>query len=436
MNQQETNLTNQQEVQVLDKNDIPIPKKEDLKKVKKRKIPKRILFAFIWLYLVVRMIITDIDLFIVRSYYEINPVLYVTLRLLILSFIVLAIWIKIGNKKFWKNFGNFLLFPLYPGLFNILKVLLWGIPSKLINNKKTSLLYNYIEWYLDFFFNFKKSLIVGIVFLLSFISLFTLESHYMLIPIGLFTVLQILHLKRRYNETYEPIKIFQIKLNLSDPERDESVSPEKLKAQFEKVTEDVKKREKENVDAEIIEMERLLLMSEFSKAFNAKTKDILNTRSYLKSFIWKAIYSLLLSMVFFGGINYSLYIFDSSNFKIDFIPSYFDFFYYSFFTIIPDGTDIEPITATAKSIRMVGVVIGIVINLLVLAVYFSVSNDKYKENLEKILRYTEIYSTEISNHYKEKYGQEPADGIKKLKVASSALKSIEAIRKLFSLPKK
>jgi uncharacterized membrane protein YgaE (UPF0421/DUF939 family) len=90
----------------------------------------------------------------------------------------------------------------------------------------------------------------------------------------------------------------------------------------------------------------------------------------------------------------------------------------------------------AKSIRMTGVIIGVFINLLVLAVYFSVSSDRYKENLEKVVRYTDIYSDEIKKHFKEKYGKDPSDGLKQLKIASSALKSINAIRNVFNVPKK
>jgi hypothetical protein len=80
------------------------------------------------------------------------------------------------------------------------------------------------------------------------------------IPIILFSFLQISHLRRRYNETYEPIKIFQLKLELSDPERDENLSKEKLKEQFDKITEDAKKREEEG-KTEFLEMEHLLARS-------------------------------------------------------------------------------------------------------------------------------------------------------------------------------
>jgi ABC-type multidrug transport system fused ATPase/permease subunit len=424
----------QTEVQILDKHDKPIPDKKRKEK-KKNKNLKNALFTIIWLYFLSRLIITDFDLLVANHYLHINPILYSSLRILFISLFILVVWMRIGNKRFWKNFGLFLLFPIYPGLYNVLKTLLWTIPSKLIKHKKTATLYNYIEWYFDFFFHFKRKMAIGIIFLLSFISLYSLGSQLMVIPIILFSFLQISHLRRRYNETYEPIKIFQLKLELSDPERDENLSKEKLKEQFDKITEDAKKREEEG-KTEFLEMEHLLLMSEFSHVFNAKIRDILNKRSYLKSFIWKAIYSFLISMVFFGGINYALYIMDSNNFEIEYSPGYFDFFYYSFFTIIPDGTDIEPITMVAKSIRMTGVIIGVFINLLVLAVYFSVSSDRYKENLEKVVRYTDIYSDEIKKHFKEKYGKDPSDGLKQLKIASSALKSINAIRNVFNVPKK
>lgn len=402
------------------------------KPIQKKKAYKSIFFGIIWIYLFIRMVITDVDLFFINKYTTLNLELYIVLRLLLILLLTILVWIKIGNRRFWTNLGSFLLFPVYPGLFEVLKTLLWEVPSYLLKSKKVSLLYNYIEWYFDFFFNFKKKAFTTLIFMLSFILLFYLNSQLIIIPVLMFSFLQLLHLHKRFQETYEPIKIFQVHLHMPNPENDINLSKEKLKEQFEEIVEKNQKEDKVG----LLGMERLLMISEFSDAFNAKMRDILDRKSYLKSFIWKAIYSLIISMVFFGGINYGLYKMNPSHFKIEFEPTYFEFFYYSFFTIIPDGTDIEPITKSAKLVRMGGVIVGIFINLIVLAVYLAVNSERYRENLEKIIRYTDVYSNEVKEHFKEKYGKEPSEGLKNLKAAGKALKSIDHIRNLFSLPKK
>lgn len=412
--------SNKEKPLVLDQNKNVIKRKESPTARRKTKI-KRLLFGVIWFYFIIRVFITDIDLLLTYKYLSLTPSVYITLRILLTSLIILFIWIKAGNIRFWKNVGSFILYPIYPGATSIVKTLFWSVPKEMIDRKWQSLLYNYIDWTISFFVKFKYTLSKFILFLLAFILLFSLESYFLIIPILIFIILQVAHLYRRYKETFEPIRVFQIKLDFTSENIQEEFANEKLREKIEKAVGNIKDADEEK--AFMKQMEHFLLISEFTSAFNTKMKNALNNRSYLKSFLWKAVFSLLISMVFFGGVNYGIYKYDPLNFKIEvgFIPKYFHFFYYSFFTIIPDGTDIEPATNLAKMIRMAGVIVGIFINLLVLAVYFTVSSDKYKENLEKAIKFTDESSKEIRNYFIEKYGHEPTEGINKLKSLGSTI---------------
>lgn len=273
---------------------------------------------------------------------------------------------------------------------------------------------------------------------MAFLLLFTLKDFWLFIPIGIFLVLQFLHLRKRFRQTFEPIKIFQIKVDDLIKFTNKSITKEELIDSFSKLADNKKIKNSleesvhpnvdesvdDNQNEKIVEeMEHFLMINEFASAFNGRVREIFNSRSYLKNFLWKALFSLFLAMVFFGAINFALYNYDSTQFKTDYIPNYFHFFYYSFFTIIPDGIDIVPLGTLAKIIRMLGVIVGVLINFLILAVYFSVSNDKYKENLEKIIGVTEQFSKNSSNLYHEKYGHSTVDGINKLKERGSKIES-------------
>lgn len=128
-------------------------------------------------------------------------------------------------------------------------------------------------------------------------------------------------------------------------------------------------------------------------------------------------------MFYFGTINYCIFKINNAHFSFISVPKFFDFFYYSFFTIIPDGTDITPITILSKSIRMTGVMVGVLINLLLLTVYLTISNERFKENLERLLNFTDNYSKGINVHFEKKYGKNPTEALKKLNTLGSSIDS-------------
>lgn len=423
---------------LLDKENRIIQPKD--KTIRRKKTFKRFLFFSLWFYFISRVFITDIEIFIIAKYTSFNPFLYAFYRLIFLSLVSIAVWLKVGNKKFWKNIGLLLIFPIYPGTTIIIKKMLYDVPKFFVRKKWNSSLYSYLNLILKFFFNFKFIVGKGLLFLLAITFLYT--SNFILLSISgtIFLCLQILHIRKRYKETFKPMKIFQINLDSLLVDVDENLAKEHLEKHILKTIKEQEKKEESNQGEENIEkkkgvfneMESLLMMNEFALAFNGKMKDILNNRTYLKSAILKVLFSFLISMLYFGGINYCIYLYDSSNFKVEFIPTFFDFFYYSFFTIIPDGTDIEPVSQFAKIIRMLGVLVGVIINLLILAVYLTVVSDKYKENLGKAILLSNVYSNEIKNHFKNKYGISPKEGIEKMKKIGSKIDThISEMKNLF-----
>jgi hypothetical protein len=251
--------------------------------------------------------------------------------------------------------------------------------------------------------------------------MFNLHSNWLYIPIVLFVILQTIHIAARFKETFSPMKILKMPVGDLDDFLKTPSSPDK----FDEIFED-ESNEKDVSDEEkkLKNMERYLIINEFATAFNFKLKEIINRRIYMLSFLGKALFSFFLAMVYFGAINYCLFKINPNFFKTELSPQYFDFFYYSFFTIFPDGTDIVPISVISKIARMAGVSVGVVINLLLLTFYIAISSEKFKENLSKISKVTDKYTIEIQQHFKLKYGCNPADGIKRLKEMGSEIDSL------------
>lgn len=421
--------------------DKPILQNQDGKEIvklpSKKKLAKRIirniLFISFWLYVLIRLFITDIDLLVAENLGIQNVPLFVTLRLLILLIIFFLIWKTIGNKRFWKNIGLFFLFPIYPVGWVLTKGFAFYLPGFLLYSNLHFTLYSYIELIITFIVDFKKTSLKILLFVLAFIILFNLDSYWLIFPIIIFSFLQLNHIHKRYKQTFEPIKIFRIDLDSEIFENDKPFLIDKVEKKLDKISKDKRLNDEEKVFKKI---EHILLISEFAKSLSISIKDILNNRTYFKSFLWKILFSLFFSMVLIGGINYALYKMDPVNYNFESEPKFYDFFFYSFFTIIPDGTDITPASTIAKTVKMIGVLIGVIINLLVLTFYVAVANDKYREKLSKLSIYSNEYSESVKSFFRQKYGYDPSEYIEKIKNRGDYFKDFSEIVSKILLRKK
>lgn len=311
--------------------------------------------SMIWLYIFHRIFLTDYDLNYFTEIFPISEAKYIFYRNVIFGIVILLVWSFIGNKRFYKSVILFFLFPFYPILLSVLLFLFWKLPAYFIKGKHDFLLYSYIDNLVSLIVRFRLTLIKAMLLLMGFIILMGFEGEILWLAILIFGILQSLHLYKRYVETFAPIKVFQIKLATVKPKNPFN------KVKFDNDLENATKNQKGKI--EIAQMEYFLMISEFSNLFHRKIQDVLSTKSYLKGFLFKAIYSFFISIILFGGINYAIYKINPSNFQYTGEPKYFEFAYYSFFNIFSEGVDIDPITRLAKSVRMIGVSVGVIINL-------------------------------------------------------------------------
>lgn len=376
----------------------------------------RLIHLLIWIYISSKIFLTDYDLNYFTNTFPVSEMKYIFYRNVMFGISILITWSLIGNKAFYKNVVLFFLFPFYPVLLSFIILFFWKLPAYFIKEKHDFLLYSYIDNLVSLIAKFRLTLIKSMLLLLAFVILMGFENQILWIAVFVFGILQILHLYKRYVETFAPIKVFQIKLSSIKPKN--SFSKEKFDKDLERIKPDQESK------IEIAQMEYFLMISEFSKLFHRKIQDVLSTKSYFKGFLFKAIYSFFISIVLFGGINYAIYKIDPSNFDFSGEPEYFEFAYYSFFNIFSEGVDISPITRLAKSVRMIGVSVGVIINLLVLAVYFTVRTNRYKENLEYLSKWSIDYSVNVTSYFVEKYGKNPTDGMLLLKSAGSEITNI------------
>ena len=366
---------------------------------------KNLIFFFVWLYWIVRFFITDIDLLIITKYSIFGVGEYLVGRLLISFIFLFIVWKSLGNKRFWKNFGLLLAFPVYPGFWTFFKTMSWKIPNFLINNRLNYLLYLYAESTVTLFVKFKTVLLNFFLFITAFlITIYATNELLLTFGIILLLLLQFLHLKKRVNELFGPIKIFQMELEQveSDPKITKTVEARIM----ESIEESTKKGDESLAD----QMGRYLIMHEMMKMFDEKLRKILKSQSYILGFILKSFYSFLYAIIIFGCVNYCVFKINPENFSYIGNPELFEFIYYSFFNIFSEGIDIEPLTRISKLLRMMAVSIGVVASFLILGLFVTINSERYKKNLESVSVWTSKFSDSLGTKFQTKFNQNTEEG--------------------------
>nr|WKN37460.1 hypothetical protein K4G66_01890 [Tunicatimonas sp. TK19036] len=400
-----------------------------LKNRKKYSEKKKILFSIIWLYIVTRILVTDIDALIIYNLGLSDISLYAILRLLVITLVVVITWIKISNIKFWQNMALLAVFPLYPGFYTVAKKI-FQVPKYLYQNRKTTLLFYSLEVIVTFFVNFKSNVAKIILLLLGMIGLFYFDNYWLFIPICTFSIIQLSHLWKRFKQSFSPIKFFGLKMDFENDQPKGFSAEEALKSIKEEANEKLNEDEKEAK-----EMEHFLMLSVFSNALGARMRYILNNKTYMISLLGKVVFSFTLSIICFGGINYALYSIDPSWFRVDFNPSYFDFIYYSFFTIFSEGVDIEPVVTLTKIVRMAGVGVSFLINFIILVVLFNNNNEKYQKSISHIMHFSQGYNSDLDNYFQDKYGYSPKEKLTTLDSKSKIKDAITFINHVLTPPR-
>jgi len=180
--------------------------------IEKPNLYLKTVYSIIWLYFIIRVFITDIDLNIATSYFSIDNSTYVIGRALLIALILMVYWQIMGTKEIIKYSILFFVFPFHPIGFKIAKFFVWRVPKYLIKKEDYYFIYSYIDVIISCIVHIKNRLTFLILFCIGIFLLTKLNGIYLYVPILIFVVLQISHIIKRYRETFSPIKVFQMKV--------------------------------------------------------------------------------------------------------------------------------------------------------------------------------------------------------------------------------
>ena len=327
------------------------------------------------------------------------------MRIGVISCVLLSILLIKGNKYFWRNFFLFIIFPVYPVLIYLFSSLIWKIPKFLIKSNRHYSFYIYAQTLTNFILNFRIFSFKLILFISASIIMLNFKNYLLIIPIVSFSILLFLHLIKRFKDVFEPVYFYSLKFKNVDLKNPFTYNLLENKVNIKYNDSNLTSRQ-----LKIKKIENILLLRQIVLLFDKNITSILETKAYYKEIIFKAIYSMIFAMFTLGSINYCFYKLNNTSFNInDSDATFFNFFYYSFFTVIPDSSNITPAIHLTKAIRMIGVFIGIYINIVILILLITVKSVKYFESLQMISKISAKYSKEIDAYFVKKYKKNPIE---------------------------
>lgn len=392
-----------------------------------KKIAKECLFSVTWLYILIKIFIVDVERYVFnRFHFEGEWVL--NFRFFMLFVVGSLLWISLGNWSFLLNLSHFILYPFQWLFWRIPIFLFWRVPKLFHHQKRYVALFAYVNYLINVIWDLKKNLLTLSSFILAVVFVIY-SSNQALLSISLLTFVVILlaHLYRRFNQAYSPVEIFTLNvevLNAGNASR--LMLPESLLLQESQI--------KSGSDLEktrITNIEKLIFLEALLGFAKAELRSFLSRRTYMKVFAAKIALTMVLVIFLITLINICLFKISPGSFLINSDSSFFEFLNYSIYSIMPDGTDIQAKSFLAKIVRLFSSFVGIFILVILITVFFSVGGDKYKEDINGVIDFSDKQANRIQSFMMEKYSMPVEEATKELQRVESALITvIEAVQRM------
>ncbi|MCY1634400.1 hypothetical protein [Marinifilum sp. D737] len=389
---------------------------------------KEVIFIIIWSVIFMKLFVVDVERQFIEYYFmEFKP--YFAYRVFFYSLILIVCWYIIGNKRFFKNLGYLVFYPIILLLWKVPKIFFWQIPKILYKSKSWLLIYAYINSWINHFWQLKYNILRFLLLMVSLILIFKSNNVIILYVVNFFILgLLISLLVDKFKTAFQPLRLFKLNLELSNLKDKEKYNVASKFIDNLKETEDVEnldeedstknelsveKKQKENI-------EQIILIKSIFSFVTIRMKDFLSRKTYIVVFFLKILVAFLNAWFLISLLNYGAYKISESNFAVNNAPNFFDFVYYTFHSML-HGTipHIVPSGVLGKVLDILAPFTGLLLTGTLLTVFFTVKTDKYKENLAEIIGFTETQLSQFENVLIEKYNFTLSQAVKFLESKKS-----------------
>jgi hypothetical protein len=360
-----------------------------------------------WLYVVCKLFIFDVDIFLIRS---IDPsLIWITDYKFFLLIGLFALILLISQKSTVIAWTLFVL--LYPFI-----LVFWRIPKLVFKHRSWALAFALINTGISLFKSFRFKFVIATVFLIAiFIALkFSAPPLLYLSIFGIFAVLLASYMRMSIF-VFQPSSIFRVyeKFVRNTPKFMVEHLSDAETRNLPINALDVKQIElrRSNIQTLVIGNRALLFVSR-------RLRDYQQSKLNAIAFTLNLFLLIVLTVISYGVINYALYKLDPTQFTIIGSPTFFLFVYYSFHAFIFGSIpEITPTQLYSQAISMSEQIFAIILLFILIGLFISVQSEKYKQELDRTIAETEASGRNLEDMINSTYNlsfEQALDEVRKM----------------------
>jgi len=371
---------------------------------------REILAITFWIYVVVKLFIFDIDLFLVNIVIP-QYAWVLDFKFFILISIITIAWAATKNK-------NLVLWFLYITFYPIV-ILFWRIPYILFKQKSWLLAFASINAAISFLSGIKYTFIMGTCFLVPMALIYSFSDAKVLWPSisAMFIVLIVTYI-HRFISVFRPSAAFEVHKNIFSGVRKHgakafSIDDDIRALPVQSLTEKQLERWTTNLQSAVLFNRVCLFAARKLEEFQTSGINVVSS-------VVMVLLLTIFTVVAFAGIHYGLYKIDAGFFRMSVPGDLFIFFYYSFNNLVFNSIgEVVPISPVSQSAAMIESFCALFLVVIFTSVLLSVRSQRYGEELKGLIGQIEREGKWMEGFIRDEY---------KVKGVGEAIEQLERLK--------
>lgn len=368
--------------------EVQAQKLDESSKRKKRvwKFLKKVLFAIIWMYILVKLFVYDFDIYFLSKFCLNGGLSLLKYKGFILIGILFIFLLFLKPKRFLANVVHFGAFPII--------VVLWYFP-KLLFKGTVGMLHKLLV-VLSLLHSLKVRITVWVGTFVSSVIIVSDVSYVAIIVCMCYLLIFLfLHLGSRFLHTFAPMWFFQKANKLIDSYwrwlKEYKII--EYKASLEKLQADPEKYQKERKKSLI----RLLLINRFLGYLAGKLRLLEESRLVILYLLASLAFTFMVTVVIFALEYYGLSLVDPGAFASVRDLNFLHSLYFSFTTITTmESTQIQIVSDYARALVSLEVLSAIVIGGILFFIFTTIILERYQTGLQDLISRLDREASEIA----------------------------------------
>ena len=360
------------------------------------RISREFAAAVFWLFVIVKLFVFDIDVFLVSKIAPAHTGLISFKFFFILASATLVLF-SFKNKYLW-------LWTLYISLYPLI-FLLWKLPYFLFKKRSWNLAIAVVNSAFSYYKSFKYSFAATSVFLISLlIAFYSSNSVCLWSVIGLLIGLVVITYAQNVVAVFRSSGILRAYIEMVSAIRKHGVSKSfvlevNLRAlSITQLNPEQTAIRAKNLENSVLFNRACLFAAKRLKVYQQSRWDVLSNLLTL-------ILLLAMSILSFWAVNYSLFKIDNDYFAFSSpAPGIFDFLYYSFCNLIPTASQqIAAVKPTSQTVSMLASSCSLVLLVIFVSMLLPFRSERQKEQIDEVIRALQNESQIVENFILEEY---------------------------------